>query len=159
MLLQPQRCRFCPGFGDLLLGLDPGAIEIPSGFEGGLLGRRQSCAVARLPRAGTGSLLLQCQHGEHQLLHAEDHRTFIDPLLQPMRTLPRVGADHGRWYPLTQRHIGIQTQVNAASTNANVPLSQGIPAAVIGTYTGKGTHRLEEWIDERSVILGMKQLV
>lgn len=30
---------------------------------------------------------------------------------------------------------------------------------MIGTYTGKGTHRLEEWIDERSVILGMKQLV
>jgi tripeptide aminopeptidase len=55
--------------------------------------------------------------------------------------------------------LGIQTQVNAASTNANVPLSQGIPAVVIGTYTGKGTHRLEEWIDERSVILGMKQLV
>jgi tripeptide aminopeptidase len=54
--------------------------------------------------------------------------------------------------------LGIQTQVSAASTNANVPLSQGIPAVVIGTYTGKGTHRLEEWIDERSVILGMKQL-
>ena len=55
--------------------------------------------------------------------------------------------------------LGIQTQVNAASTNANVPLSQGIPAVVIGTYTGKGTHRLDEWIDERSVLLGMKQLV
>lgn len=55
--------------------------------------------------------------------------------------------------------LGIKTQNNAASTNANVPLSQGIPAVVIGTYTGKGTHRLEEWIDERSVILGMKQLV
>jgi acetylornithine deacetylase/succinyl-diaminopimelate desuccinylase-like protein len=55
--------------------------------------------------------------------------------------------------------LDLQTQVNAASTNANVPLSQGIPAVVIGTYTGKGTHRLEEWIDERSVILGMKQLV
>jgi tripeptide aminopeptidase len=54
--------------------------------------------------------------------------------------------------------LGLQTQVNAASTNANVPLSQGIPAVVIGAYTGKGTHRLEEWIDERSVILGMKQL-
>jgi acetylornithine deacetylase/succinyl-diaminopimelate desuccinylase-like protein len=54
--------------------------------------------------------------------------------------------------------LGIQTQVNAASTNANVPLSQGIPAVVIGTYTGRGTHRLDEWIDERSVILGMKQL-
>jgi tripeptide aminopeptidase len=55
--------------------------------------------------------------------------------------------------------LGIQTQVNAASTNANVPLSQGIPAVVIGTYTGKGTHRFDEWIDERSVILGMKQLM
>jgi tripeptide aminopeptidase len=55
--------------------------------------------------------------------------------------------------------LGLQSHVNAASTNANVPLSQGIPAVVIGTYTGKGTHRLEEWIDERSVILGMKQLV
>jgi tripeptide aminopeptidase len=54
--------------------------------------------------------------------------------------------------------IGIQTHVNAASTNANVPLSQGIPAVVIGTYTGKGTHRLDEWIDEGSVLLGMKQL-
>jgi tripeptide aminopeptidase len=54
--------------------------------------------------------------------------------------------------------LGLQTQVNAASTNANVPLSQGIPAVVIGTYTGRGTHRLEEWIDERSIILGMKQL-
>jgi acetylornithine deacetylase/succinyl-diaminopimelate desuccinylase-like protein len=55
--------------------------------------------------------------------------------------------------------LGLQTRVSAASTNANVPLSQGIPAVVIGAYTGKGTHRLEEWIDERSVILGMKQLV
>jgi len=55
--------------------------------------------------------------------------------------------------------LGLQSQVSAASTNANVPLSQGIPAAVIGTYTGRGTHRLEEWIDERSIIVGMKQLV
>jgi tripeptide aminopeptidase len=55
--------------------------------------------------------------------------------------------------------LGIETQINAASTNANVPLSQGIPAVVIGTYTGKGTHRLDEWIDERSVILGMRQLL
>jgi acetylornithine deacetylase/succinyl-diaminopimelate desuccinylase-like protein len=55
--------------------------------------------------------------------------------------------------------LGLQSQLNAASTNANVPLSQGIPAVVIGTYTGRGTHRLDEWIDERSIILGMKQLV
>ena len=33
-----------------------------------------------------------------------------------------------------------------------------VDGVVIGTYTGKGTHRLDEWIDEGSVILGMKQL-
>jgi acetylornithine deacetylase/succinyl-diaminopimelate desuccinylase-like protein len=55
--------------------------------------------------------------------------------------------------------LGIETQVSAASTNANVPLSQGIPAVVIGTYTGQGTHRLDEWIDEPSVRLGTKQLL
>jgi len=55
--------------------------------------------------------------------------------------------------------LGIQTDLGASSTNANIPLSQGIPAVVLGSYTGKGTHRLEEWIDEGSVILGMKQLV
>jgi len=55
--------------------------------------------------------------------------------------------------------LGIHTQLDASSTNANIPLSLGIPAVVIGTYTGKGTHRLEEWIDERSVVLGMKQLI
>jgi acetylornithine deacetylase/succinyl-diaminopimelate desuccinylase-like protein len=68
-----------------------------------------------------------------------------------------------RWIVETIRQVhatlGLQSQVNAASTNANVPLSQGIPAVVIGSYTGRGTHRLEEWVDERSMILGMKQLV
>jgi hypothetical protein len=39
LLLQPQQVRFCPGFGDLLLGLDPDPIEIPPGFEGELFGR------------------------------------------------------------------------------------------------------------------------
>lgn len=71
-------------------------------------------------------------------------------------------ADTG-WMVDTIREVhqalGIETQVSAASTNANVPLSQGIPAVVIGTYTGQGTHRLDEWIDERSVILGTKQLL
>jgi acetylornithine deacetylase/succinyl-diaminopimelate desuccinylase-like protein len=71
-------------------------------------------------------------------------------------------ADTG-WMVDTIRQVhqalGVETQVSAASTNANVPLSQGIPAVVIGTYTGEGTHRLDEWINERSVILGTKQLL
>jgi len=91
---------------------------------------------------------------------AQEYHVQIEPQLVGDR--PAGSKADTVWMVDTVRQVheslGLQTQVNAASTNANVPLSQGIPAVVIGTYTGKGTHRLDEWIDERSILLGMKQL-
>jgi tripeptide aminopeptidase len=90
-----------------------------------------------------------------------EYQAHIEPQLVGDR--PAGSQADTTWMVETIRQVhqtlGIETQINAASTNANVPLSQGIPAVVIGTYTGKGTHRLDEWIDERSVVLGMKQLL
>jgi tripeptide aminopeptidase len=92
---------------------------------------------------------------------AREYQAHIEPQLVGDR--PAGSKADTAWMVDTIRQVhralDIGTQVNAASTNANVPLSQGIPAVVIGAYTGKGTHRLDEWIDERSVILGMKQLL
>ena len=107
-----------------------------------------------------------------ELLSLEDHVLAIFPEIEQeyrVQIEPQLVGDRPSgsqadtaWMVDTIRQvhesIGIQTHVNAASTNANVPLSQGTPAVVIGTYTGKGTHRVEEWIDEGSLILGMKQL-
>jgi len=107
-----------------------------------------------------------------ELLRLEEHALAILPEVEQeyhVQIEPQLVGDRPAgskadtvWMVDTMRQvhetIGIRAQVNAASTNANVPLSQGIPAVVIGTYTGKGTHRLDEWIDEGSVILGMKQL-
>jgi len=107
-----------------------------------------------------------------QLMRLEEHALAILPEVEQeyhVQIEPQLVGDRPAgskadtvWMVDTMRQvhetIGIRAQVNAASTNANVPLSQGIPAVVIGTYTGKGTHRLDEWIDEGSVILGMKQL-
>jgi tripeptide aminopeptidase len=91
----------------------------------------------------------------------QEYQVHIEPQLVGDR--PAGSQADTAWMVDTIRQVhqalGIETQINAASTNANVPLSQGIPAVVIGAYTGKGTHRLEEWINERSVILGMKQLL
>lgn len=44
----------------------------------------------------------------------------------------------------------------AASTDANVPLSMGIPAVTLGTVLGGGAHTYEEWIEKDSMITGQK---
>ena len=44
----------------------------------------------------------------------------------------------------------------AASTDANIPLSMGIPAVCIGTVAGAGLHTLEEYIESDSIRQGFK---
>lgn len=41
------------------------------------------------------------------------------------------------------------------STDANIPLSRGIPANTIGTVKGGGAHTREEWVDLNSIPGGM----
>ncbi len=55
--------------------------------------------------------------------------------------------------------LGITSELKASSTDANAPIAQRIPAVTIGTYRGENGHRLEEFIYEDSLILGMKQLL
>lgn len=54
--------------------------------------------------------------------------------------------------------LGIEPSSGASSTDANVPLSQGVPAICIGVTNGKGAHRLDEWLDFRPMPQGMAQL-
>jgi len=44
----------------------------------------------------------------------------------------------------------------AASTDANIPLSLGIPAATFGLYRGGGAHTREEYVDIESLTPGLK---
>lgn len=44
----------------------------------------------------------------------------------------------------------------AASTDANIPLSLGIPAATFGLYRGGGAHTREEYVDMDSLTPGLK---
>lgn len=46
------------------------------------------------------------------------------------------------------RHLTLRTETRLGSTDANIPLSLGIPAIAIGTGgTGGGIHTLQEWYD------------
>ena len=56
------------------------------------------------------------------------------------------------------RQIGISPIADASSTDANVPISRGIPAVCIGLTTGAHAHRVDEYIDIPPIARGLAQL-
>ncbi|MCB9135671.1 MAG: M20/M25/M40 family metallo-hydrolase [Anaerolineales bacterium] len=50
-------------------------------------------------------------------------------------------------------------QLNIGSTDANIPLSRGLPAVCIGLTTGHGAHTIGEYIDLPPLEQGLAQLV
>lgn len=55
--------------------------------------------------------------------------------------------------------LGSSPTFTSGSTDANVPLSRGYPAVVLGITTGGGAHTLHEYIDLPPVETGMEQLM
>lgn len=60
----------------------------------------------------------------------------------------------------TDRYLGIEARCQAASTDANVPLSLGIPAVALGGGgTGGGAHTAEEWYDAAGRTAGLERIL
>ena len=58
------------------------------------------------------------------------------------------------------RHLAIRTEQRIASTDANLPLSLGVPAVSIGAGgEGGGIHTRGEWYDARGRELGLRRLL
>ncbi len=58
------------------------------------------------------------------------------------------------------RHLAIRTEQRVASTDANIPLSLGVPAVSIGGGgQGGGIHTYAEWYDGRGRELGLRRLL
>jgi acetylornithine deacetylase/succinyl-diaminopimelate desuccinylase-like protein len=56
------------------------------------------------------------------------------------------------------RYLGNRSRIERSSTDANLPLSQGVPAIAIGAGgQGGGSHSLEEWYDPAGRELGLKR--
>jgi acetylornithine deacetylase/succinyl-diaminopimelate desuccinylase-like protein len=55
--------------------------------------------------------------------------------------------------------ITVQSNLSISSTDANVPLSRGIPAICIGVTEGGNAHRVEEWIHTDLLPTGMRHLL
>ncbi len=57
------------------------------------------------------------------------------------------------------RSLGIEATCDASSTDANIPISRGIPAMCIGLTSGGNVHRVDEFIRLRPLATGFAQLV
>jgi tripeptide aminopeptidase len=57
------------------------------------------------------------------------------------------------------RDLGMDPYTDASSTDANVPISRGIPSICIGITRGEGAHRMEETIEIEPIASGMAQLL
>ena len=101
--------------------------------------------------------------GGYQTLRWE--RRGVKVRLEPIGDRPSGGipADH----PLVLAALESLTMVGyphppdlrISSTDANVPLSQGIPAVCVGVAEGGNAHRLQEWIGVDRLALGMAHLL
>ena len=72
-----------------------------------------------------------------------------------------IPADH-RLVRLAQdclRTVGIEPHLNIGSTDANLPLSLGLPSVTIGLTTGGGGHTVHEFINVAPLEKGVEQLV
>jgi len=57
-------------------------------------------------------------------------------------------------------HLGVNSKLQRASTDANIPLSQGREAIAMGAGgTGGGAHTLQEWYDPTAREVGLKRIL
>ncbi len=58
------------------------------------------------------------------------------------------------------RHLGIRTEIRLGSTDANIPLSLGIPAVALGAGgEGGAAHTLAEWYSARGREIGLRRVL
>jgi acetylornithine deacetylase/succinyl-diaminopimelate desuccinylase-like protein len=72
--------------------------------------------------------------------------------ISPTHPLVMLGRD-------CLREQGLEAGLISGSTDANVPLSRGYPAIVLGVTTGGSAHTVHEYINTTPIAQGMQQLV
>lgn len=58
--------------------------------------------------------------------------------------------------PIIENVISKKLIFEKASTDCNIPLSQGIPALAVGLDIHGGVHTREEWVEKKSILLGFE---
>jgi tripeptide aminopeptidase len=98
---------------------------------------------------------------EKLILHANRPGVSVEADVIGQRPAGEIPANH----PLVRlamdclRQQGLEPGLITGSTDANVPLSKGYPAIVLGVTTGGSAHTVHEFINTAPVAQGMEQLM
>ena len=101
--------------------------------------------------------------GQVERLVAAANRPKVEVSAQVIGQRPagEINPDH----PLVRLGLsclvkqGLQPTLNIGSTDANIPLSRGLPAICIGLTSGGGAHTINEYILTQPLAQGLAQLV
>lgn len=97
---------------------------------------------------------------EQLLSHASREGLKIMAEVIGERPAGGISAEH-EWVQLAVRCSqvqGLEGMLTTGSTDANIPLSQNIPAVVMGITSGGGAHTMYEYIDINPVEQGLESL-
>jgi len=98
---------------------------------------------------------------ENMIHEASKPKLSLEVEVIGMRPAGELDPDH----PLIElaedcvRQQGLEAILTTGSTDANIPLSKGFPALVLGITMGGGAHTRDEFIKTAPVAQGMEQLV
>ena len=150
----------------LVTNLEPASRDAPrTTFSPGLISGGTS--INSIPESASVLLDLRSTDAEQLELHAAEVQRVFESVVaecpdsaqatlrlelqiigdRPAATLPE---DSPLLYTLraVDRHLGIRTELRLGSTDANLPLAHGIPAAALAAGgSGGGIHTLAEWYD------------
>jgi acetylornithine deacetylase/succinyl-diaminopimelate desuccinylase-like protein len=110
---------------------------------------------------GQASLAELVSAMEKLIQHANRPGVNIEAQMIGQRPAGEIPANH----PLVVlarnclREQGLDAGLISGSTDANVPLSRGYPAIVLGITTGGGAHTIHEHIHNAPIVQGLEQLV
>lgn len=94
---------------------------------------------------------------------ASVHKPGVVVVLETIGQRPAGELPEGHWLVrLAQdclQKVGIEPRLNIGSTDANLPLSLGLPAITIGLTTGGRAHTVHEFINIAPLEKGVEQLV
>lgn len=109
---------------------------------------------------GSGALSLLTRQVEGLVKGANAPGIEVDLELIGQRPPGKIAAAHPlvRLAQRALQDLGLQPTLTIGSTDANIPLSRGLPAICIGLSTGFGAHTVNEYINTLPLAQGLAQV-
>jgi tripeptide aminopeptidase len=97
---------------------------------------------------------------ENQRAHAGKVSAKVKEIgSRPAAALPE-DAEIIQYIRAVDAHLGVRSRADCSSTDANIPLSMGVPAIAIGAGgQGGGAHTTQEWFRPEGRDLGLKRIL